>query len=190
MSARLTSELSVWKAVTEKVHIPSSNIALQLIQGLKDKGAHELDTTFKAVTSEFPDGLEMYNNFKHAVEQFVEEANSINFNISDEGAPHKRDLNRKHIVEVVLLELEKAAQSLVNEFTLPLPESREKWLKSVDGSVSKILDDFEVGVVTVLNPFGLQETVVREAFDRIKPHIKNIVLVAGMGISGFFSSSF
>jgi hypothetical protein len=174
----------VWKAVAEKVHIPSSNIALPLIQCLKDKGAHELDTTFKAMTSEFPDGLEMYNNFKRAVEQFVEEANSINLN---EGVPlDKRGLNHKHIAEVVLLELEKAVQSLMNEFTLPLPESREKWLKNVDDSVSKILDDLEVGVVTVLNPFGVQETVVREAFDRIKPHIKNIVLAAGMGLPGFF----
>jgi len=186
-SARLLSELSVWKTVADKVHIPSSNIALPLIQCLKDKGAHELDTTFKAMTAEFPDGLEMYSNFKHAVEQFVEEANSINFN---EGVSlDKRGLNRNKFVEVVLLEVEKAVQSLMNEFTLSLPESREKWLKNVDDSVSKILADLEVGLVTVLNPLGVQETVVREALDRIKPHIKNIVHVAGMPTPGFFPPS-
>jgi hypothetical protein len=170
----------VWKTV------PSSKIALPLIQCLKDKGAHELNTTFKAMTAKFPDGLEMYNNFKRAVERFVEEANSIDFN---EGVPlHKRGLDLKKIVEVVLLELEKAAQSLMNKFTLSLPESREKWLKNVNDSVSKILADLEVGLVTVLNRLGVQETVIRKALDRIKPHIKNIVHVAGMTTPGFFFS--
>jgi len=152
--------------------------AKESLKDLGEKGFEFLDAKLKDEIAKHPEAIELYNEFKDALEGLIKESEA--FSIGQQSVLEKRGINFEALKGALTDEFEKVIKVIESEFSEPLPEDQEDWYKELDNTISRILDQIEDALVTAYATVGhlVPEFEVRAAFRRLKPHIKRVILTA------------
>ncbi|KAJ3504619.1 hypothetical protein NLJ89_g7844 [Agrocybe chaxingu] len=77
------------------------------------------------------------------------------------------------------LEIERELEKLKIELQEPLPEDETECSRKREVAVTAVLDHIEGALVRVHRMYNVPELEVRASYDKVKPHIKHVVLVVG-----------
>ncbi|KAJ3504620.1 hypothetical protein NLJ89_g7843 [Agrocybe chaxingu] len=163
-------------SIPDALHTPSDFDPLKLATELSEKGIDFAKSKLDEVTASLPEAQEKLEEFKVAIDDLVNSAQSF------QGIVQKhcdeKGFRLEEIAALVATEVEKILEDLKAEFNEPLPEDQDEWYRELDIKVSNVLDWIEHAVVEVAKTLDISESESREAFRVIKPHIKRFILTS------------